>query len=44
VQNEPFFGLNSYHVTLALVGVIVIAARCPVRRPIEKILPLSRVG
>ncbi|MEM5473567.1 cation:proton antiporter [Hoeflea sp. AS60] len=27
MQNEPFFGLNSYHVALAVVGVIVIAAR-----------------
>ncbi len=27
MQNEPFFGLNSYHVALAIVGVIVIAAR-----------------
>lgn len=27
MQNEPFFGLNSYHVALAVVGVIVILAR-----------------
>jgi NhaP-type Na+/H+ or K+/H+ antiporter len=27
MQHEPFFGLNSYHIALAVVGVIVIAAR-----------------
>ena len=27
MQNEPFFGLNSYHVALAVIGVIVILAR-----------------
>ncbi|MDF1607351.1 cation:proton antiporter [Hoeflea sp. YIM 152468] len=27
MQHEPFFGLNSYHVALAVIGVIVIAAR-----------------
>lgn len=27
MQNEPFFGLNSYHIALAVIGVIVILAR-----------------
>lgn len=27
MQQEPFFGLNSYHVALAAIGVIVILAR-----------------
>jgi NhaP-type Na+/H+ or K+/H+ antiporter len=27
MQHEPFFGLNSYHIALAVVGVIVIVAR-----------------
>jgi len=27
VQDDPFFGLNSYHVALAVVGAIVIIAR-----------------
>ncbi|MEP3439584.1 MAG: cation:proton antiporter [Hoeflea sp.] len=27
MQHEPFFGLNSYHVALAVIGVSVIAAR-----------------
>ncbi|PWW04496.1 sodium/proton antiporter (CPA1 family) [Hoeflea marina] len=27
MQHEPFFGLNSYHVALAVVGVVVILAR-----------------
>jgi NhaP-type Na+/H+ or K+/H+ antiporter len=27
MQGEPFFGLNSYHIALAVIGVIVIAAR-----------------
>lgn len=27
MQNEPFFALNSYHIALAVVGVIVILAR-----------------
>lgn len=27
MQHEPFFGLNSYHVALAVIGVIVILAR-----------------
>lgn len=27
MQHEPFFGLNSYHIALAVVGVIAIAAR-----------------
>jgi len=27
MQQEPFFGLNSYHVALAVIGVVVILAR-----------------
>ncbi len=27
MQHEPFFGLNSYHISLAVVGIIVILAR-----------------
>ncbi|MCY0146266.1 cation:proton antiporter [Hoeflea sp. G2-23] len=27
MQHEPFFGLNSYHVALAVIGIIVIVAR-----------------
>jgi len=27
MQPEPFFTLNSYHVTLVIVGAIVILAR-----------------
>ena len=27
MQQEPFFGLNSYHIALAVIGVIVILAR-----------------
>jgi len=27
LQHEPFFGLNSYHVALAVIGIIVIVAR-----------------
>ncbi|MBC7283537.1 cation:proton antiporter [Hoeflea sp.] len=27
MQQEPFFGLNSYHIALAVIGVVVILAR-----------------
>ena len=27
MQHEPFFGLNSYHIALAVIGIVVILAR-----------------